>query len=82
MILGGIHVSTSPEDVGTFIRNHVPHPQLVSQVHGPGDSAVIDQIMVDLGKSCLKSEYSGQQAIEDGVWGREGVIPLPQMPLE
>ena len=36
VVIGGIHVSTSPDDINTFIRNHVPNPTLVSQVRGAG----------------------------------------------
>jgi len=45
VIIGGIHVSTMPEDIDTFIRNYVPHPELISIVKGAGDSAVLTEVV-------------------------------------
>jgi Fe-S oxidoreductase len=69
VIIGGIHVSTMPEDVDTFIRKYSPHPELISIVKGAGDSTVITSILDDLKNNSLKSEYSGYTLIENGVWG-------------
>lgn len=69
VIIGGIHVSTMPEDVDTFIRKYAPHPELVSFVRGAGDSTVITTILDDLKNNSLKKEYAGYTLIEDGVWG-------------
>ncbi|MEW6077629.1 MAG: radical SAM protein [Thermodesulfobacteriota bacterium] len=69
VVLGGIHVSTSAEDVDTFIREHVPHPELVSIVKGAGDSIVISEILDNLKTGTLKPEYTGYKLIENGVWG-------------
>jgi radical SAM superfamily enzyme YgiQ (UPF0313 family) len=69
VIIGGIHVSTMPEDVDTFIRTHAPHPELVSIVKGAGDSTVITEILKDLKNNSLRKEYSGEKLIENGVWG-------------
>jgi hypothetical protein len=35
VIIGGIHVSTSPLDIDTYIRGHIPRPELVAQVIHP-----------------------------------------------
>jgi len=69
VIIGGIHVSTVPEDVDTFIRKYCPHPELVSLVKGAGDSSVIHDILRDLKNNNLQSQYSGTRLIENGVWG-------------
>lgn len=69
VIIGGIHVSTMPEDVDVFIRKYCPHPELVSIVKGAGDSTVINAILDDLKNNSLKSEYAGYTLIENGVWG-------------
>ncbi|MDY6904720.1 MAG: radical SAM protein [Thermodesulfobacteriota bacterium] len=69
VVLGGIHVSTTPEDVDTFIRDHAPYPGLVTLVKGAGDTLVMQEIFQDLGRNTLKQEYIGYKLIEDGVWG-------------
>ena len=69
VIIGGIHVSTMPEDVDTFIRKYSPYPNLISLVKGAGDSIVIRSILNDLKNNSLKNEYSGYTLIENGVWG-------------
>ena len=38
VVLGGIHVSTSQQDVDLFIRACYPNPELVIIAQGPGDS--------------------------------------------
>jgi len=68
VIIGGIHVSVSPEDVDTYIRNQVPYPKLISIVQGPADSDVIKKIILDLNKNKLKKSYVGLRTIENGVW--------------
>ena len=50
VIIGGIHVSTMPEDADIFIRKYSPHPELISIVKGAGDSTVITSILDDLKK--------------------------------
>ncbi len=80
VLIGGIHVSTVPEDIDRFIKTHVPHPELVSQVRGPGDSRVIREIIEDLEQGSLKPEYIGSVTLEDSVWGKENIRPLPEIP--
>lgn len=83
VILGGIHVSTSPDDVGTFILKYCPHPELVSQVIGAGDSKVISQIIYDLDNNILKPGYDGYITVEDNVWRpRKNVSYMPTMRIE
>jgi len=82
VIIGGIHVSTSPLEVETFIKAFVPHPELISQVRGAGDSDVIKALISDIGKGTLKPEYNGFLSVENGVWGSENVIAMPEMGLE
>ena len=68
VILGGIHVSTATRDVDLFIRHFCPHPELVAEVRGPGDSRVMADILHDIGAGTLQREYTGHMVIEDGVW--------------
>jgi len=83
VILGGIHVSTTPEDVDSYIRDVCPHPELVSQVRGPGDSQVIGEVLRDLEQGTLKRDYAGRMTIEDGVWRTPpNVARLPLMALD
>jgi len=79
VVIGGIHVSTSPLDIETYTRSHIPHPELVSQVIGSGDSSTIKEIVTDIAESRLKSEYRGVTPIEDGVWGDALVSELPKL---
>lgn len=80
VVLGGIHVSTTPEDVALFIRPFCPSPEIVTFVRGPGDSQVLAEILHDLDRGTLKSEYAGHIAIEDGIWRTPpNVTPLPPM---
>jgi radical SAM superfamily enzyme YgiQ (UPF0313 family) len=79
VVIGGIHVSTSPFDVDTYLRRHIPRPELVAQVIGAGDSATIKEIVADIAESGLKPEYRGSTPIEDGVWGDARVSELPKM---
>lgn len=82
VIIGGIHVSTMPEDVDTFIKNNAPHPELISIVKGAGDSTVLTEVLIDLDKKTLKSEYIGYKLIEDGVWGHfSNVEPLEPLKI-
>lgn len=82
VIIGGIHVSTSPADVDVFLRRHVPHPHLLAQVSGPADSENITAILRDLSKGRLREAYCGRHSLENGVWGHDNVIPLPPYQLE
>jgi len=81
VILGGIHVSTSPDDTDLFIRDHIPHPELVSEVRGSGDSDVIGRVVRDLGNKSLKRVYTGLTVIEDGKWGAPNVEEMPPLQL-
>jgi len=77
VVIGGIHVSSSPDDVDIFIRPYLPYPNLVAQVNGPGDSHVISSLINDLSTGSVKDSYTGKITIEDGAWGSEKVIGLP-----
>ncbi|MEW6076839.1 MAG: radical SAM protein [Thermodesulfobacteriota bacterium] len=79
VIIGGIHVSSVPEDIDILLKPHLPHPELVARVLGPGDSIVISEIISDLKSNTLKPEYVGQITLEDGVWGSENIRLLPEM---
>jgi len=79
VVIGGIHVSTSPFDIDTYLRTNIPYPELVSQVIGAGDAATIQEVVSDIAESRLKSEYRGTTPIEDGVWGDPRVSELPKM---
>jgi hypothetical protein len=81
-VVGGIHVSTSPEDIDTFVRSGVPHPELVSQVRGAGDSKTLREIMQNIQNGGLKPEYIGYETMEDGVWGSENVATMDPMQME
>jgi radical SAM superfamily enzyme YgiQ (UPF0313 family) len=82
VILGGIHVSTIPEDVDVFIKPYVPHPGFVSFVKGAGDSFVLKEILSDLKRGELKPFYVGHQFVENGVWGDfNNVETLPPLKI-
>lgn len=82
VIIGGIHVSTMPEDADTFIRKYAPYPELISIVRGAGDSTVLKTILNDLKTHSLKSDYSGETLIENGVWGNfENLEPLEPLKI-
>ena len=81
-IIGGIHVSTSPEDIDTFVRNVVPNPDLVSQVKGAGDSKTLISVLQDIQDGKLKPEYIGYETMEDGIWGAENVVKMDPMQME
>ncbi len=82
VIIGGIHVSTSHNDVSVFIKENVPNPDIIAEVRGPGDRAVIGSIMNDLKNGGLKPEYSGSTPVENGIWGNKNVETLPDVNLE
>jgi hypothetical protein len=79
VVMGGIHVSTSPLDIDRYVRPYVPRPELVSQVIGAGDLNVISEAVADIARSGLKKEYEGQIPIEDGAWGSPRVSGLPNI---
>jgi hypothetical protein len=79
VVIGGIHVSTSPLDIDIYLRGNIPHPELVSQVIGAGDLSTIKEIISDIAESKLKSDYRGSIPIADGVWGNTRVSELPKM---
>ncbi len=82
VIIGGIHVSTSPKDVDIFLRDHIPNPELVSQVRGAGDLKTLSQVVKDLDDECLQPEYIGYETIEDGVWGSKNIVPMEPVKLD
>jgi len=79
VVLGGIHVSTSPGDLDIYIRPFIHYPELVSQVIGAGDVSTLGEILGDLRKISLKREYHGEIPIENGAWGSPRVIELPKI---
>lgn len=82
VIIGGIHVSTMPEDADTFIRKYAPYPELISIVRGAGDSTVLKTILDDLKTHSLKRDYSGETLIENGVWGNfDNLEPLEPLKI-
>ena len=81
VIIGGIHTSTSPDDTNTFIRKHVPYPELVSEVRGSGDTAVMGAILKDLDERRLQPAYTGYRMIEDGIWGAPNISEMPPLEL-
>jgi radical SAM superfamily enzyme YgiQ (UPF0313 family) len=76
VIIGGIHVSTSPEDVSIYLRKYAPHPNLIAQVIGPADGQNISQILHDLEADDLKETYYGKNSLEDGIWGADNVVSM------
>jgi radical SAM superfamily enzyme YgiQ (UPF0313 family) len=83
VIIGGVHVSTSPTDIDTYIRPHCPHPELVSQVVGAGDSKIIEELLADLASGTLKPQYHGHTMMEEGVWRHGGgVDTLPETRMD
>lgn len=81
IIIGGIHVSTSLDDISQYLRNHVPYPKLISQVIGPGDTNCIRQILNGVNSGHLKESYFGNTSIENGVWGNDQVVPMAPLKL-
>lgn len=79
VIMGGIHVSTSPQDIDTYLYHYLTRPDLVSQVIGAGDLSTIKEIVSDIAQSRLKKEYHGNTTIEDGAWGCPRVSELPKI---
>jgi len=79
VIIGGIHISTSPYDIDTYLKHDLPHPEIISQVIGSGDLSTMKEIISDIAQSSLKKEYHGEIPVEDGVWGSERVIEMPKI---
>lgn len=79
VIIGGIHVSTSKDDIDTYVRKYILHPDIVSQVIGAGDSEVIKEVIEDLSEKNLKKNYEGKKYLENNVWGSKNVVLLPDM---
>ncbi len=82
VVIGGIHASTSPNDVETFIKKYAPHPELISQVRGAGDSKILTEVMDDIDNSTLKPEYIGYETMEDGVWGATNIEEMEPMKMD
>lgn len=82
VIIGGIHVSSSPKDMDLFIRQYVPHPGLVSQVRGAGDSDTISSLLRDLNSNNLQTEYAGTKVLENGIWGQNNIDTMPPLKLD
>ncbi len=78
VVIGGIHVSTSPGDIDIYLRRYTEYPELITQVIGAGDSATVRDVVSGI-RSGLKSEYSGMIPIEDGIWGSSRVSELEKM---
>lgn len=78
-VIGGIHVSTSPHDIDTYIGSGLLRRELVSQVIGAGDLSTIKKIVSDIAQSALKKEYHGEIPIEDGVWGCSRIEEMPKI---
>jgi hypothetical protein len=81
VVFGGIHVSTAPDDLDHYLRKIAPHPKLISQVRGAGDSPTILKVVKDLKKATLKPEYLGFKTIEDQTWGNKRIDRMPLMKL-
>ena len=79
VVIGGIHVSTSPQDIDIYIYRYLYRPDFVSQVIGAGDLSTIKEIVSDIAQSRLKKEYHGNIPIEDGAWGCSRVNELPKI---
>jgi hypothetical protein len=79
VVFGGIHVSTSPLDIDTYLSRNLARPELVSQAIGAGDLSTIKEIISDIAQSSLKKEYHGDIPIEDGAWGSPRVTELPKI---
>jgi len=82
VVIGGIHVSTSPEDVNTFIREHIPNPNLMSQVRGAGDSTTLTEVLKDIRIGSLKPEYIGYDTMEDNIWGSINITAMEPLRME
>lgn len=79
VIIGGIHSSCAPGDIDRYIRNCVPHRELVSVGRGPGDSRLMKELVTDLDNGALKPQYVGHESIEDGMWGHESIAHMEPM---
>jgi len=79
VVVGGIHVSTSPQDIDTYLGRCLPYPELVTQVIGAGDVSTIADVVSDISRHGLKKEYHGSTPVEDGAWGCARVKELPKI---
>jgi hypothetical protein len=77
VVLGGIHATVCPEDVDTYIRRHVPNPEIVSMVRGGCDLTSISRVLADARSGTLAPAYDGGAMLEDGAWGNPRVSALP-----
>jgi radical SAM superfamily enzyme YgiQ (UPF0313 family) len=83
VVIGGIHVSTSKNDVNDFILKYCPNPELIAQVFGPGDTEVISRIITDLNTGKLEQSYQGNITVEDNIWKPlNNVQYLPPMHID
>ena len=65
VVIGGIHVSTSPQDIQRFILPYTKYSGLITQVRGAGDSKVMAEVLSDIGKGRMKKEYSALKKLNE-----------------
>lgn len=82
VIIGGIHVSTSPDDLDIYLKKYAPFPELITQVIGPADSNSMGGVMHDLTAGRLQATYHGRVTLEDGTWGSENVLPMEPLKFD
>lgn len=82
VVIGGIHISTSPEDLDIYLRQYAPFPDLITQVVGPADSNIMGNLMQDLASRRLQPAYYGRISLENGVWGSKNILPMEPLKFE